>query len=161
MAPVNEGFANMDLVFENLLKVTPITHTKTMMPDAPRTSNQAAPTSSNQVAFLKEMLEDKKATVDSLMDSAKKISPASQTLSSLETAYDAAFESEETAPLPNSSGTLQGFTLIFFLVSFFSLAFVTSVYVNNLTGNTTDAIKTFGIFVIILLPSLGLLTRFG
>jgi hypothetical protein len=154
LAPVNEGFANMDLVFENLLNVNPIKHSKTMQN---ADSKRVAP----PTAFLKEMLEDKKATVDSLMDSAKKISPASQTLSSLETAYDAAFESEETAPLPNSSGTLQGFTLIFFLVSFFSLAFVTSVYVNNLTGNTTDAIKTFGIFVIIFLPSLGLLTRFG
>jgi hypothetical protein len=157
LAPVTEGFTNMDLLFQNILKVNPITHTKTMMPVDPN----APPQTSGQVAFLKEMLADKKKTVDSLMDTAKKISPASQSISALEKAYDAAFESDISAPLPNSSASLQGFTLIFFVISFFSLAIVLSVWVNNLTGNTMDAVKTFGIFIIIFFVVFGLLRRFG
>ena len=147
----------MDLLFENLLNVNPITHTPTMQRVDPNTPAQTGPST----AFLKEMLLDKKATIDSLMDTAKKISPASQTILALESAYDAAFESEVAAPLPNSSGSLQGFTLIFFLISFFSLAFVSSVYVNNLTGNSIDAIKTFAVFLIIFFVAFGLVRRFG
>ena len=154
LAPITEGFTNMDLLFENILTVNPIKRGKTMQ-------NTDSTTIGPSTAFLKEMLKDKRDTADSLMDTAKKISPASQTLSSLETAYDAAFESEVAAPLPNSSGTLQGFTLIFFTLSFFSLAFVISVYVNNVTGNTNDAIKVFSFFIVIFFLSFGLLTRFG
>jgi hypothetical protein len=154
-APVTEGFTDMDLIFKNILKVNPVTQTKTAMTMSP-TMTTGSPT-----AFLREMLDDKKATVTSLMDTAKKISPASQTIVALETAYDAAFESEVAAPLPNSSATLQGFTLIFFVVSFFSLALVTSVYINNVTGNTSDAMKTFGVFTVIFFILFGLVTRFG
>jgi len=157
MAPITEGFTNLDLIFQNLIKVSPIKDTTTRMPVDPNAPVTRGP----QVAFLKEMLQDKKDTADSLMDTAKKISPASQTISSLETAYDAAFESEAATPLPNSSGSLQGFTLIFFAISFFSLAIVASVYINNLTGNTNDALKTFGIFTIIFLVLFGLVRRFG
>jgi len=157
LAPIKEGFTNMDLIFENLLTVNPITRKKSMMPVNPN----AVPETSGQVAFLKEMLIDKKATADSLMDTAKKISPASQTITALETAYDAAFESEVASPLPNSSGTLQGFTLIFFIISYFSLVIVASVYTNNLTGNTSDAIKIFAIFTLVFFIVFGLLTRFG
>jgi hypothetical protein len=155
LAPVTEGFTDMDLLFQNILKVNPITNTKTTMAMSPTKTN-GTPT-----AFLKEMLKDKKETVDSLMDTAKKISPASQSISALETAYDAAFESDISAPLPNSSASLQGFTLIFFVISFFSLAIVLSVWVNNLTGNTMDAVKTFGVFTIIFFVVFGLLRRFG
>jgi hypothetical protein len=154
LAPITEGFTNMDLLFRNILTVNPIIYTRTMQ-------NTDTTTIGRTTAFLKQMLTDKKNTADSLMYAAKKISPVSQTLSSLETAYDAAFESEVAAPLPNSSGTLQGFTLIFFTLSFFSLALVISVYVNNVTGNTNDAIKVFSFFIVIFFLSFGLLTRFG
>ena len=147
----------MDLIFENLLNIHPIKHTKTIMPVDPN----APPQTSGQVAFLKEMLLDKRATADSLMDTAKKISPVSQKIVASEKAYDAAFESEAMAPLPNSSGTLQGFTLIFFTIAFFSLAIVLSVYVNNLTGNTSDALKTFAIFVVIFFILVGMVRHFG
>lgn len=157
LAPVKEGFADMDLIFQNLLNVSPITNTKTMMPVNPATPAQT----SEQVAFLREMLKDKKDSADSLLDTAKRISPASKTILALETAYDASFESDVAAPLPNSSATLQGFTLIFFIVSFFSLAIVASVYTNNLTGNTNDALVTFGIFLLIFILSFALVRRFG
>jgi hypothetical protein len=145
LAPVIEGFSNMESIFQNLLKVTPITNT----PPSP------------QVAFLKEMLKDKKESADSLLETAKRISPASNTIVALESAYDTSFESDVAAPLPNSSATLQGFTLIFFIVSFFSLAIVASVYTNNLTGKTNDALVMFGIFLFIFFLLFALVRRFG
>ncbi len=135
----------MESIFQNLLKVTPITNT----PPSP------------QVAFLKEMLKDKKESADSLLETAKRISPASNTIVALESAYDTSFESDVAAPLPNSSATLQGFTLIFFIVSFFSLAIVASVYTNNLTGKTNDALVMFGIFLFIFFLLFALVRRFG
>jgi hypothetical protein len=157
LAPVTEGFADMESIFQNLLRVSPITNTKTMMPVNPATPVQT----SQQVAFLREMLKDKKESADSLLDTAKRISPASKAIVALESAYDASFESEVAAPLPNSSATLQGFTLIFFIISFFSLAIVASVYANNLSGNTNDALVTFGIFLLIFIVCFALVRRFG
>jgi hypothetical protein len=121
----------------------------------------SAGSSINPTAFLKQMLLDKRDTADSLMNTAKKISPASEKISALETAYDAAFESDESIPIPNSSATLQGFTLIFFMISFLSLAIVSSTWVSNLTGDTSSALKTFGLFFGAFLLSIGLITRFG
>ncbi len=82
------------------------------------------------------------------MDSAKKMGPVSQKLVAQKGAYEAAFETDLVAPLPNTSGTLQGFTLVFFTLAFFSLAIVVSILVNQTTGNAQTAAKVFGGFVI-------------
>ena len=65
------------------------------------------------------------------MESAKKMRPVAQKLAVQKKAYDAAFESDLVAPMPNTSGTLQGFTLVFFVVAFLSLAIVASVLTNQ------------------------------
>ena len=154
MAPV-EGFTNIDNVFQQLLNVRPIVHKKTKVAMSPTTST-GPPT-----AFLQEMIKDQRATADSLMDTAKKISPASQTISALESAYDASFESEIAAPMPSMSGTLQGFTLFFFVLSFLCLAIVVTVWTNNATGNLQISLKIFGGFIVLFFICIALIQRFA
>ena len=95
------------------------------------------------------------------MDSAKKMGPVSQKLVAQKGAYDAAFESDLLAPLPNTSGTLQGFTLVFFTMAFFSLAIVVSIFVNQTTGNPQTAVKIFGGFIIAYIVTLSLISKYG
>jgi hypothetical protein len=158
-APYVEGFTDL---FNDRLKVNRSV-TRTSVENSP---NQVQiPYTINspgiQVDFLKQVLEDKKATADSLMATAKKLGPIAQVVSSSQDAYDAAFESDKIAPLPNKSGTLQGFTLIFFYISLFFLAVISSVVVNQIRGNTMDAMITFGVFLLITLTATALIMRFG
>lgn len=95
------------------------------------------------------------------METAKKIGPVSKKLTAKTNAYDAAFESEQVAPMPNISGTLQGFTLVFFTLAFFSLAIVASIITSQATGNVNSALKTFGGFFMLYCFATGMIIRFG
>jgi hypothetical protein len=123
-------------------------------------SGGATETSSEKVAFLKSILLEQREMADSLMKTAKKMGPVSQTVLAKKSAYDAAFETEPQAALPNSSGTLQGFAILFFLLSFFSLAILSSIITSQSAG-LTGALKTFGAFFVAFLVIYGLLTRAG
>jgi hypothetical protein len=95
------------------------------------------------------------------MESAKKMGPVAQKLSAQKGAYDAAFESDIVSPMPNTSGTLQGFALVFFTLALFSLAIVASILTNQASGSVSSALTTFGGFIIAYVLSLALLSRYG
>uniref|UniRef100_A0A6C0DK36 Uncharacterized protein n=1 Tax=viral metagenome TaxID=1070528 RepID=A0A6C0DK36_9ZZZZ len=182
LSPVIEGFQNdtMSTVFRQMLKVTPVNErknkrgSKTLVATgadgkcpqvpAPITAESmlnSGSGSAEKIAFLKNILSEQRKTVDSLMDSAKKMGPVAQKIAAQTSAYDAAFETEQVAPMPKISGTLQGFTLFFFILSYFSLAIVFSIMINQSTGNVKTALKVFGIFVVIFCVAVGLITRYG
>lgn len=181
LSPVMEGFENptMSTLFREMLKITPTTKSNSRGPKtavatsrdgtcppsttAPASAATASSSSSTaeKIAFLKSILSEQKKTADSLMESAKKMNPVAQKLSAKATAYDAAFESEEVAPMPNISGTLQGFTLVFFTLAFFSLAIVASILTNHATGNVNSALKTFGGFIMVYCVAIGIIIQFG
>jgi hypothetical protein len=189
ISPLTEGFDNptMANVFKEILKVTPVPKSKSSrgpktdpttgssgsscppassVPStdtATGTSATATSTSatSEKIAFLKSILTEQRATADSLMESAKKIGPVIKKITAKTAAYDAAFESDITAPLPNTSGSLQGFTIFFFILSFLSLAIVASVLTNQATGSYTDALKTFGSFFLVFIVAIGIIIRLG
>ena len=158
-APYVEGFTDL---FNDRLKVNRSVIRTSILDSS---SNNEIPYTLDspgiQVDFLRQVLEDKKATADSLMATAKKLGPIAQTASASQDAYDAAFESDKIAPLPNKSGTLHGFTLIFFYISLFFLAIISSVVANQMSGNTTNALITFGVFLLITLVATALIMRFG
>ncbi len=176
-----EGFENptMATVFREMLKITPVKNSGGRGPKTTigsSSSGSCAPSStpasstatasgvsssSEKIAFLKSILTEQKATADSLMESAKKMGPVSQKLMAQKSAYDAAFESDLLAPMPNTSGTLQGFTLVFFTLAFFSLSIVASILINQTTGNPTSAFITFGGFIIAYIFSFALISRYG
>jgi hypothetical protein len=179
---IKEGFANPTItnLFTSMLQV-PVVDTKLSKSKGPRvnvissdgscvpssstynTKTDSAITSSSteKIAFLKSLLDEQKKSVDSLMESSKKINPISQKIAALDTAYEAAFESDVAASLPNISGTLQGFTIFFFLLSFLALAIVLTVVVNQTTSSTSISLGTFGIFVVGIIISISLIHRFG
>ena len=104
LSPVIEGFTgNMQTVFSQLLKIND--------PDR----------AANKIAFLKTAINEQRVLADSLMESSKKMGPVSQKLSADTRAYQAAFETDIITPQPQTGSTLQGFTLIFFIISFFSI----------------------------------------
>ena len=158
-APYVEGFTDL---FNDRLKVNRSVIRTSILDSS---SNNEIPYTLDspgiQVDFLRQVLEDKKATADSLMATAKKLGPIAQTASASQDAYDAAFESDKIAPLPNKSGTLHGFTLIFFYISLFFLAIISSVVANQLSGSTSNALQTFGVFLLITLLATALIMRFG
>ena len=131
------------------------------LPSSPSSSASSPTDSTTQIAFLQTILEEQKDTVDSLMDSAKKINPVAQKISTMENAYQAAFESDDQASLPTMSGSLQGYTIVFFFLSFFAISIVVSMIVNQATGSTMSAVKTFAGFMVLLIVSIALITRFG
>lgn len=116
---------------------------------------------SNNIQFVKNLLEQQQELADSLIASAKKIGPVSQKNSASEDAYDAAFETDQAAPLPSGSSSLQGFTIFFFILSFLSLAIVASINVNAISGDTSYAIITFITFLILFIVSMAIINRFG
>ena len=180
LSPVMEGFENptMSTLFREMLKITPVSKSNSRGPKIPvvtskdgtcppansqgasATSSSTYTTTSEKIAFLKSILSEQRATADSLMDSAKKMGPVSQKLVAQKGAYEAAFETDLLAPLPNTSGTLQGFTLVFFTLAFFSLAIVLSILVNQTTGNVQTAAKVFGGFVIAYIVSLAFISKY-
>jgi hypothetical protein len=146
LSPIMEGFDNptMDTVFGELLQVS---------------SNSKL--NSEKISFLKSILTQQRTTADSLMKSAKKIVPISQKIMNSDGAYDAAFESDITAPLPKMSGTLQGFTLVFFIISFISLAIIACILVSQLSNNTNHTITAIVIFIVLMIVSMSLIIRYG
>ena len=181
LSPVMEGFENptMSTLFREMLKITPTSKSNSRGPKtavatskdgtcppaiavaAPAGTASSSSSAAQKIAFLKSIISEQKKTADSLMESAKKINPVSQKLSAKANAYDAAFESEQVAPMPNISGTLQGFTLVFFTLAFFSLAIVASILTNQATGSANSAFKTFGIFVIVYCVAVGIIIQYG
>lgn len=184
LSPIMEGFENptMATLFQEMLKITPPSNknnlrgsktnvsTSTSGTCPPARSQAVAPStastgsnssSSQKIAFLKSIINEQKATADSLMESAKNMGPVSQKLVAQTAAYDAAFESDVTSPMPNISGTLQGFSLFFFILSFFSLAIVSSIMTNHATGSTSAALKTFGMFLITFIVAIAIIIRIG
>jgi hypothetical protein len=130
-------------------------------PPAITASSATGSSASDKIAFLKNILTEQRATADSLMDSAKKMGPVSQKLVAQKHAYDAAFETDLLSPMPNTSGTLQGFTLVFFTLAFFSLAIVASILINQASGSASSAVKIFGGFLIAYVVSLALISKYG
>lgn len=183
LSPVIEGFENptMATLFREMLTVNPVSKKNSRGPktavatskdgscppaskpasSSPTPSAGSGSTAQQKIAFLKSILSEQRATADSLMESAKKMGPVSQKLIAQNTAYEAAFESDLVAPMPGISGTLQGFTLFFFVLSYFALAIVVSILVSQTSGNTSDALKIFGMFIIGFLVALGLIARLG
>jgi hypothetical protein len=179
LSPVMEGFENptMATVFREMLKITPVKNSsgrgpRTAVTGSSSSSGSCPPSStsssstttpstgsstSEKIAFLKTIITEQRSTADSLMDSAKKMGPVAQKLSAQKGAYDAAFESDLLAPMPNTSGTLQGFTLVFFTLALFSLAIVASI----LAGDAVSGLATFGGFIIFYVVSLALISRYG
>jgi len=139
LSPIIEGFSSptMDSVYNNIFN------------------------DQSNLGFLESLLQQQKNLAISLMASTKILLPRSQKKKNSSVAYDAAFESDITAPLPNASGTLQGFTLFFFILSYFSLAIVFSININQLTGNTMYAVYSFLAFIFMFIVSISLITRFG
>ena len=114
-----------------------------------------------RVNLLKGLVQEKKELADSLMKSAKKIGPISQNKVNKEDAYDAAFETNVDAPLPMVTGTLQGFTFVFYIISFICLAVVFSININIISNNTSYAIYTFVSFIGLFIISIALIIQFG
>ena len=146
LSPIIEGFDNptMKTVFGELLQVS---------------SNSKL--NSEKISFLKSILTQQRLTTDSLMKSAKKIGPISQKITNKDVSYNAAFESDIAAPIPNMSGTLQGFTFVFFIISFISLAIVMTLTVSQISSNIIHTITTLAAFIILILISVPLIFRFG
>jgi len=145
LSPILEGFSSptMDSVFQQMLQ-----------------SSSGVNVLAN-VGFLKQLLEQQKDLAESLMSSAKTMAPISQKIDIYDNAYDAAFETDNRTALPNISGTLQGFTLIFFILSYFSLAIVFSININQLSGNTMYAVYSFICFLFLFIAIMILISRFG
>jgi hypothetical protein len=142
LSPVIEGFTgNMQTVFSQLLKIND--------PDR----------AANKIAFLKTAINEQRVLADSLMESSKKMGPVSQKLSADTRAYQAAFETDIITPQPQTGSTLQGFTLIFFIISFFSLAIIMSILVNQKSGSVNSALFTFGMFIIVFIIAIYMILR--
>lgn len=167
-----EGFDNPDMhsVFNNLLKISPVTRVHGR--SSRSSGSSACPANDGQrpisfqddtdtapTAFLKSMLIQQKTATKSLMDTAKRIGPAAQKVVQMEGAYDAAFESDIQASLPRAGGTLQGFVLLFFSISYIVLALVTTMMVNIVTGSSKKALGVFAVFCILGIVILALLVR--
>jgi len=144
-------------------KTNPTSGTCVVAPNIPSTTLQA---SSNIRAdtpspFLKQMLINEKDTVESLLKAAAKIGPVVNTVMIKEAAADAAFVSKVPASIPTYGSTLQGFTFILLFWSLFSLAVVTSIYINQTTGNTASAGASFVGFAVIGVIIFSLIKRYG
>jgi len=157
----HEGFTDIDNVFQNILKsgsAPVITHpacsqssdsgsaacaqTSTSASSTATTTTTGTP-AATPTAFLKTMLQQEKATADSLMDTAKRISPVVQTLAPVAEASDVAFEASAPAAVTTRGATLQGFAAILLVVSYFAFTLVFTIFINNTTQNPYTAGKTF------------------
>jgi len=160
LSPVIEGFTGtMGTLFTEMLSVTPTTHTNLRGPAVGVTPTPKLPAA--KVAFLKDVITQQKKAADSLMASAKKIGPVAQKISAADSAYKSAFQSDITAALPNFSGSLQGFTIFFFLLSYISLAVIVAIHINQISGNLPYSLQILGMFAFGLILIGGIVTRLG
>lgn len=111
--------------------------------------------------FLSKLIEDEKKAIESLFRTAAKILPITNSVIKEETAFDAAFRNSKVAEIPTYGSTLQGFTFILFFWSYLSLAIVGSIYINQTTGNTTNALGTFGGAILALVLIFALMKCFA
>lgn len=117
--------------------------------------------SGNQVALLADMLRQEKAMADSLMASAKKLSRISTSIDQTEGVYDTAFE-YGTDPGPARSGdTLQGFSLILLVFSFFVLMIMAAIFVKMATDDNSKVGQVLIFFLVAAIISYALLVRLG
>lgn len=117
--------------------------------------------SNGESSFLKTLIEQQKASVDSLINTAKKISPIANTVLQKQGAYDAAFESNPPASLPQISGTLQGFAIFFFIFSFIAFTLTSTIIINMVTGSGSKAAMAFVGFVVLGFILFGVVTRYA
>ena len=178
-APYNkiEGFENPDMqhVFNSLLTITPAPASSRRTSSGSRsgsgsgacppnpgqtplsiseTNEPAAPTS-----FLKTMLIQQREATKALMNTAKRIGPATQKVVQMEQAYSTAFENDLQAALPDVGGTLQGFVLLFFLVSYGALTLVSTIMTYVITGSIKNALGIFAAFIFAGIIATSLLAR--
>jgi hypothetical protein len=125
------------------------------------TAGAAATNRPEPTSFLKTMLIQERNTVDSLMETAKKISPVAKRINQMEDAYDAAFESDIRAPLPGTSKTLQGFAVLLFFISYIALAIIGTIAINSITKSGRAAAGAFVGFVIVGFILLTLIAHLG
>jgi hypothetical protein len=111
--------------------------------------------------FLRQIINNEKDTVESLLRTAAKIGPMANNVVTVENASDAAFEASKPAPIPSYGSTVQGFTFILLFWSFLSFAIVMSIYINNTTGNTGSAVGTFIGSLVFGAIVFALIKRFG
>jgi hypothetical protein len=111
--------------------------------------------------FLRQIIQNEKDAVDSLLRTAAKIGPVANTMIGIEEASDAAFQAKIPAAIPTYSSSLQGFTFILFFWSYLSLAIVASIYINQTTGNTMNAVGTFGGSMVLLILIFALMKRYA
>lgn len=111
--------------------------------------------------FLLKLIQDEKESVESLLRTAAKIGPIANSVAEVEIASDAAFMAKVPAPIPTYGSTLQGFTFILFFWSYLSLAIVSSIYINQTTGNTINAVGTFIGAIVALVLVFSLMKRFA
>ena len=176
IAPVMEGFSDptMNNVFQDLLRVSKTNNIKKTKGSNKKSKNSCpAPVSqalltqtqatseTTSTGFLKDMLLKQKATADSLMKTAKKIGPAAQAIQQKEDAYDAAFENDTPAGIPSTQSTLQGFTLVFFILSYIALAGMSALAVSVITSSPRKVIYTLIGYVILGIVLFSIILRLG
>ena len=137
------------------------TATPSVTPVQAPLSSSARITQDTPPPFLLKLIQDEKESVESLLRTAAKIGPIANSVAEVETASNAAFEAKVPAPIPTYGSTLQGFTFILFFWSYVSLAIVSSIYINQTTGNTTNAVGTFIGAIVALVLVFSLMKRFG
>lgn len=178
-----EGFENvtMSKVFTDLLMIRPPVKkaqqgsngrpkkTSSSNPSCPPdnagpntfTTGTAGDGAAEPTSFLKTMLIQERNTVDSLMATAKKISPVAKRINQMEDAYDAAYESDVRAPLPGTSKTLQGFAVLLFFISYIALAIIGTIAINSITKSGRIAAGAFAGFVIVGFILLAVIAQLG
>ena len=171
-----EGFENLDMqhVFKSLLTVTPPRPTSRTTRSGSSSGSGACPSTEQTplsmsdgmtppapTSFLKTMLIQQRDATKALINTAKRIGPATQTAVQMEQAYTTAFENDLQAALPDAGGTLQGFILLFFIVSYSALTLVSTVMVNLVTGSLGKAGATFAAFVLVAILTAVILARLG
>ena len=107
------------------------------------------------------MLEQEKAMADSLMASAKKLSRVSTSIDQTEGAYDAGFEyGTDPDPVPTGA-TLQGFSLLLLVVSYFVLIVMSAIFVQKSTGEPQKTGIVLIGFLVLGIVTYALLVRLG
>jgi len=178
-----EGFENaaMSKVFTDLLMIRPqakkVQQVSNGRPKTTSSSNPSCPPdnagpnvlttgsmaagAAEPTSFLKTMLIQERNTVDSLIETAKKISPVAKRIIQMEDAYDAAFESDAKAPLPGISKTLQGFAILLFFISYIALAIIGTIAINSITKSGRAAASAFAGFGIVGFILLAVIAHLG
>jgi len=112
-------------------------------------------------SLLKNLILTEKSNLDDLLRTAKQLNPVIQKITPLDTAYDAAFESASSRPLPAAGATLQGFALLLLVISYVCLVLVSVIAVNILTGSVMTAGKVLVGLLFLGLVGYAILAKYG